>query len=138
MNNIFGILLISIMVIFVFMIVAIWFMNYFLRFYIGRKHSLLEEIVEMNRIPMRWTQKFDKQLAKVAGDAQAISSIREHAGHYYLRRLTKLEKYVKRSTLVQGDETRQILLESIDGLSHEWGNRKHGFRIKTTKAQGQG
>lgn len=138
MNNIIGILLTSLVVIFAFMIFSIWLMNYILRLYIGRKHSLLEEMVEMQRIPVRWSRKFDEKIVRAEGDDRKISHIREQAGFYYLRKLKQLKKYVQRSTLVRGDETRQVLFDSIDNLSHEWRNARHGFRLRAAQAQEKG
>lgn len=131
-------LLISIAAIFGLMVFCIWFLNYCLRVYIGQKHKLLEEMVETNRVPQRWSEPFDRRVERAAGQTEKMDRIRESARATYLRRLSRIEQYVLRSRLVD-DEARRILIDSINTIRSEWGSSNHeAYRIRIVHPQAKG
>lgn len=83
---------------------TIVFMKIFLDLAIGKKHKDLETILDTRDIPERW-----KKNARGSLSASRIQ-----------RRLEKLEKYVRSTSLVDNEETRSFLLRELAEIKEEW------------------
>lgn len=106
---------------FLIMLASIWSLNFFTRHYIGKKHYDLEEIAVTHRIPEHWSADFEKRISRLqknGSDKERSARIRQSADKRNTRKLEALIKYVKKTRLVEDEETRILLLERLQNL-HE-------------------
>jgi hypothetical protein len=88
---------------------------------IARIHRDLEEIVEHGRIPAAWIHEA-KQRTKGAHDApaqDAPAQERARMQRFLLRRLAEMRSYCLKSSMVDGPETLELLLEGLDRAKRE-------------------
>jgi ABC-type anion transport system duplicated permease subunit len=104
MIGIWTIVFIAVAVLAVIMIATLVWMSIYLRETIGKKHRELEAILETRTIPEPWV--------KAAKGDLADPSIQ--------RRLSKLTNYVRRTRLVDSEETRNSLLDDLTVIREEW------------------
>ncbi|MEQ7010967.1 hypothetical protein ABN028_32765 [Actinopolymorpha sp. B17G11] len=84
------------------------------------RHRDLEEIMETDDVPSAWREPYERRLAAIGDDAGgqegAGAALRAKASRGYLTRLARLRRYVETTRLVDGDETRQVLLDRLTAL----------------------
>ncbi|WP_274361984.1 hypothetical protein [Paenibacillus thermotolerans] len=76
---------------------------------IGKKHKELESILDTRDVPESWLRK-----------EKGASLIHD--------RLEKLERYVRKTRLVDGEETRSYLLSELSSIKEEW-MRRHDIEF---------
>jgi hypothetical protein len=123
MNSIAVILLFSIVMIVVAMLVSIGAMNFAMRHVIGRKHQALEYIANDQKIPPEWSKKYAAKLQAArdqgAGE-ERIAAIKRAERADYVKRLKSLETYVRKTQLVNDEQTREILLGDLRAMRARW------------------
>ena len=78
---------------------------------VERKHRDAEYLIETGLIPFEWKRK---KIIRYGGNY-----LRKK---YVLRRIKKLIMYFKRSSLVDSEESRTILLNKLQAILSEWSN----------------
>jgi hypothetical protein len=92
---------------------AIWMVNLLAGHVIGKKHHLLEQVINTGEIPLDWT----------AGPTIRFyrgKSAQERQHSYSLHRLDKLIYYVRTTSLVADTETRQALVDRLLEVRSDW------------------
>jgi hypothetical protein len=112
--EILALLLISLAALFLMMLGAIWGMNLATERMIGQKHRLIEEIVNTGDIPAKWRRRNERTLAKVGADPGQRAVIERRTVQDYLRRLDGLVRYAQTTPLVDGEESRIMLLGKLE------------------------
>lgn len=123
MNNVFVILLIFIILLFLAMLFAIWFMKFIIKRAVGDNHSYLQEITHTGKIPEEWSQKYDAKLNRLKSskeDSEKVARIQQMATKSYLRKLKKLVDYTEKTRLVEDEETRSVILDDLHKLRSKW------------------
>jgi hypothetical protein len=100
------------------LLIAIWFTNFVAKGMVGRKHHLLESIVQTGDVPAAWQAPFARGLASPDAAAQAATQARARAS--YLARLDALIRYAETSPLVENEEAREVLLDRLDEIRAAW------------------
>lgn len=98
---------------------ATWGMNVAMKRMIGAKHQALQTIVETGQVPAEWRAPFERRIARLGqrpDRGAQVARIERAASESYLKRLDSLTQYVRTSTLVDGDDTRQMLLDKLMGV----------------------
>jgi hypothetical protein len=84
------------------------------------RHRDLEEIMETGDVPSAWREPFERQRAGTGEAAERhegeAAALQAKASRGYLTKLARLRRYVETTRLVDGEETRQVLLDKLDGL----------------------
>jgi hypothetical protein len=83
---------------------------------IARIHWDLEEIVEGGRIPAAWIQEAEH---RTRGRRDSPAQMRARRQRFLLRRLAEMRSYCLKSSMVDGPETRELLLEGLDRAKRE-------------------
>lgn len=122
MSNIIIILLVFLLFLGLLMVGSMFYMNYLMRKYIGSKHSLLEEITNSGKVPRIWSDKYVKKINRLTseGKHQGSAEIKLHAHQYYMKKLNRLMAYVKKTNLVEDEETRSVLLKDLSEVKIQW------------------
>lgn len=118
-----GILVILTLVLLLIMIGAIWGINVAMARMVGDKHRALEEISSSGHVPAAWQRRYAAKLARlrpVPADSAERKSLQARAIADYVRRLDKLVQYVETTTLVEGEGTREMLLEKLMAARTSW------------------
>ena len=105
------------------MVFGVWFMNYIVRRYIGEKHHYLDEITQSGTIPESWKKKYDAKINKLRNhqaDEKKILAVKQKANKVYLKKLKRLENYIKSSKLVESEQTRKIILNNLRNVYSKW------------------
>ncbi|MEM7126172.1 MAG: hypothetical protein AAF702_07585 [Chloroflexota bacterium] len=90
------------------LLVAIWGTNVLVERSVGRKHRLLEEMMNTGKLPVAWSSHLDLK-------GQSAKTQRKIAGQ-----LDELIRYAQTTPLVADEESRQVLLERLDGIRADW------------------
>jgi hypothetical protein len=92
---------------------AIWLVNFLAGHVIGKKHYLLEQIINTGEVPHDWTggPRIYFYLGK---------SPEERRHKYSLHQLDKLTHYVRTTSLVADMETRQMLVDRLLEVRADW------------------
>lgn len=103
------------------MIGSIWFMNLIIRKYIGEKHAALEEVAN-GKVPEAWSRKYDEKCAKfqTLGREDKVTEIKMKAAKTYVRKLNQLVNYIRKTRLVESEETRSIILADLEKTRNQW------------------
>jgi hypothetical protein len=92
---------------------AIWMSNTIASQVIGKKHHLLEEIVNTGEVPQSWTSS---RMPWFLQDAKA----QERRHKRLLRKLDDLIQYVRTTSLVADEESRDVLLARLFEVRADW------------------
>jgi lipopolysaccharide export LptBFGC system permease protein LptF len=114
---------IALLVVILLIISSVWFMNKILTQTVGKRHQALEEIVSTGQLPQAWSIKYHKKLIKLnqkTAPSEEIQKIKQQAKRAYLEKISKLEKYVHSTQLVENEETRKILLDKVKQVRKQW------------------
>ncbi|QHW31174.1 hypothetical protein GZH47_10115 [Paenibacillus rhizovicinus] len=116
------ILLVFMVCLFLIMLASIWYMRFMMAKIFGEKHADLEHITSTGMIPERWSLKHTKKMIRLQeqGDAAALGIAQRLAARSYVRKLRRLSAFVKKTNLVENEETRQLMLRNIREVSREW------------------
>jgi hypothetical protein len=88
------------------------------RLVLGRHHDL-EEILETGDVPRSWREPYEKRLSALEGTSagsERTDALTAKARRGYLAKLSRLRRYVETTRLVDGDETREVLLDRLAEL----------------------
>jgi hypothetical protein len=101
---------------------AVWATNAMIGKSVVEKHRALEEIVNTGMVPRAWSEPHERR--------GSGSDPRTKAR--YLKKIDSLSRYVESSRLVQGEETRELLLDRLADLrsSLREGQNERGARTK--------
>jgi len=83
--------------------VTVWFLKWYLHRTIGMTHRELETILDARAVPKHW--------------ADAAGVVRPSV---LRNRLERLESYVRKTRLVDNEETREHLLRELASVKEEW------------------
>jgi hypothetical protein len=92
---------------------AIWLTNMLAGQVIGKKHHLLEQIIDTGEVPHDWT--VGPLIRFYRG-----KSAQERQHHYSLHMLDKLIRYVRTTSLVADMETRKMLVDRLLEVRADW------------------
>ncbi len=105
------------------MLGSIWGMNVAAARIVGDKHHLLQEIVETGGVPAPWRKRYERRIASLRGDPhgqEKLVRLLEAAQQDYLRKLDGLIQYAHKTTLVEDEEARCLLLERLNAVRLAW------------------
>jgi hypothetical protein len=85
---------------------AVWATNAMIGKSVVEKHRALEEIVDTGRVPRAWSEPRERR----------GSGSNAKAKERYLKKIDSLSRYVESSRLVEGEETRELLLDRLSDL----------------------
>ena len=121
------VVLVSLVILFLMMLAAIWGMNKATESLVGQKHRLIEEIVSTGGVPQKWARHHRARIAKLQQDSKKSSRLlrlQSQAKSTYLRKLDQLVRYAEQSSLVADEETRTLLLERLAAVRTTWVERE--------------
>jgi hypothetical protein len=116
-------LIVATLILLLIMIGAIWGINFAMARMVGDKHQILQALVETGQVPPDWSRPFQRKIARLTrghGNPAQIAELQERARRHYLRKLDRLVSYVQTSPLVDGEETRNLLLEKLADIRVGW------------------
>jgi len=92
--------------------------------FLSETHGAIEYIHTTGAVPPKWVEPFRKTLQQLRRDDPQYQTTRERnartARKSCLKKLAKLHKYVYNSSLVQDEETREILLKKLTAVRETW------------------
>ena len=104
---------------------------------IGRKHQWMEEILATGDAPLSWRQelaaKLERQSHNVTNMAK-VDQLRQQIQRRYLRQFDQLIHYAQTTTLVDSEETRDIVIAQLQAARAAWSSRDLGLE-KTKKIE---
>lgn len=116
MQTVLLVLIVSTVVVAGIMIGTIWMVKFYTNIFVGSNHHNIEELVEKQDIPARWSKKYEIKLQKLSSDVDFNTKkikLIEQAHIDFLKKLNHLEKYVIVTRLVQDEEIRNMIVESL-------------------------
>ena len=116
-------LIVGTLIMLLIMIGAIWGINVAMARMVGDKHHVLQVLVESGQVPPEWSRPFQRKIARLTrshGSSAQIAELQEHARRAYLRKLDRLVSYVQTSPFVDGEDTRNLLLEKLADIRVSW------------------
>lgn len=105
------------------LLTAGWATNLALAKMIGEKHHALEEIVSTGQVPRRWSEPFERRIARLSQDPRnegRVAGLRARSTKQYLKNLDSLVHYVETSAPIEGYDTRKMLLERLASARAAW------------------
>jgi hypothetical protein len=118
-----GILVILTIILLLIMLGAIWGINVAMARMVGDKHRAIEEITGTGQVPAAWRRRYEERLTRLcanSADSAEIKAVEARAVADYLRRLDKLVVYIEKTSLVEGEDTRRIVLEKLTHTRASW------------------
>jgi hypothetical protein len=83
---------------------AVWWTNAMIHKSVVEKHRALEEIVNTGRVPRAWSEPNGRRTSD------------ERTNRRHLKKVEALSRYVENSRLIQGEDTRGLLLDRLSDL----------------------
>jgi len=117
------ILIVGTLIMLLIMIGAIWGINVAMARMVGDKHHVLQVLVETGQVPPEWSRPFQRKIARLThshADSAQIAELQERALRHYLSELDRLISYAQTSPLVDGEETRHLLLKTLADIRMGW------------------
>lgn len=102
---------------------SIWAMRVAAARMVGDKHRLLQAIAETGEVPARWRRPYEARIVRLRGKpdrAGRVAEVERRARQHYLRELDRLVRYAETATLVDGEDTRRLLLEGLASARARW------------------
>jgi cytoskeletal protein RodZ len=127
MNYLLFLLLSFILAVFLIMLASIWFVNFFTKKYIGERHLILDEIIATSEVPKSWSRKYEirmEKMRKKQHNQEKISKFQGKSNRRYIKKLDRLKNYVKKTSLVEDEKTRKVILEDLEKVRMEWEENK--------------
>lgn len=87
------------------------------------RHQALEELISSSDVPHIWSDPYEARIDKLMADpahASQATRLRERAPEHYVGKLDGLVRYLRKTTLVESEETRGELLERLQEIRKEW------------------
>jgi hypothetical protein len=115
-------LLIFLIALAIILLASIWYIRWLIDKMVGSKHRDLEAITSTGTIPETWYGKFDRRMIRLRemGKEDRLEQVRRKAKRTYLRRLSHLSEYVRRTRFVESEEVRMHALRTLQSLDREW------------------
>ena len=116
-------LIVGTLIMLLIMIGAIWGINVAMARMVGDKHQVLQVLVETGQAPPEWSRPFERKLARLThrhGNSAQVAALQERARRHYLKELDRLVSYVQTSPFVDGEDTRNLLLEKLADIRVSW------------------
>jgi hypothetical protein len=91
------------------MVLSNWYMTFWMKNLVQKKHEWIEFIMDTSVIPPDWVQPYLKKVERLrhsAGSEQRVARLEERAKTNIQRRLKRLLNYVKYATLIDEDHLR--------------------------------
>jgi hypothetical protein len=123
-----GLLVILTLILLLIMIGAIWGINVAMARMVGDKHRALEEISTTGQVPVAWRRHYAAKRGRwrqSPADRAEFTALQARAVADYVRRLDKLIQYVETTNLVEGEGTRELLLEKLAAARASWLEKIH-------------
>ncbi len=98
---------------------AIWGTNKAMARLIGDKHRAMQIIIETGQVPSSWSAPFAARIARLnadPGNVSRVADLQAQARRHCLRKLDDLVRYAETTPLVDGEETRSLLLDQLTSL----------------------
>lgn len=104
------------------MLGSLWYMRVLLEKMVGGKLRDLETLTATGTVPETWSAKFNQRMIhyQKLGDTRQVDRIGRTAQKHYLNRIGKLISFVKKSTLVENEESRKATLRLLQRVEQEW------------------
>jgi len=83
---------------------AVWLTNVMIGKLVIEKHRALEEILNTGRVPRAWSEPNGWRTSD------------ERTNRRHLKKVEALSRYVEKSRLIQGEDTRELLLDRLSDL----------------------
>jgi hypothetical protein len=118
-----GILVILTIILLLIMLGAIWGINVAMDKMVGDKHRALEEIMTTGQAPAAWRNRYNGKIARLrANQARAAEAavLEKRAVADYVRQLDRLVAYTQKTSLIEGEDTRQMLLKKLAEIRVSW------------------
>jgi len=116
-------LLLTVIVLVLIMLASIWQINKVAQLTIGKMHREIEYIINTGKVPDDWTKRFNRKIGLLEGERgneNKLLELKRRAKKCYLQKLDKLIDYAEKTTLVDGQDTRELLLERLNTVRREW------------------
>lgn len=97
-------------------LVAIWLLNSLANQVVGKKHHLLEEIINSGEMPSHWSDQFMDWLF-------SASASQKRRRKRSLRTLDELIHYTRTTPLVSDEESREVLVDRLVEIQSDWVSR---------------
>lgn len=116
-------LLLTVVALALIMLASIWQINKVTQIIIGKRHREIEYIVNTGKVPNAWAERFNRRISVLkekTGTESRVLELKKTAKKFYLQKLDKLIEYAEKTTLVDSQETRRLLLERLNAVRKEW------------------
>jgi hypothetical protein len=100
---------------------AIWLANRLAYRMVGRKHHLLETIINTGEVPDEWRAALPRRGR--SWQSQELAAWQARHKETYLARLDELIRYAETSPLVEDEDARDVLLDRLDEIEADWAER---------------
>jgi hypothetical protein len=90
---------------------------------INRIHTSVEHIYQTHKVPPAWQAELGRRLDELrdpGGSPERVRIHQERAKRTCMRRLGDLISYVRRSSLVESEEARRLLIDGLSQVKEEW------------------
>jgi hypothetical protein len=87
--------------------------------FLNETHHAIEHITDTRSVPPQWLQSFAVK-AKQARHQDNMDSLAQKTRKACLKKFDKLFTYIGRSSLVENEETRAILLSKFAAIRKQW------------------
>lgn len=86
------------------------------------KHRDLEAITSTGSVPSAWSKPYLRRMIRLreAGRDKRLSRLERKARKTYLKRLSRLSGYVRRTRFVESEDVRKQALRELHRLDREW------------------
>jgi hypothetical protein len=101
---------------------SLWYMRVLLDKIIGSKMRDLETLTATGTIPEQWSTKYAQRMIRwqQLGDEVRLKQVQRSSRKFYLNKISKLTAYVKKTNLVQNEESRTHTLRILQRVEQEW------------------
>ncbi|QGQ96561.1 hypothetical protein EHS13_17570 [Paenibacillus psychroresistens] len=94
---------------------SMWYMRVLLDLIIGRKMRDLETLTATGTIPEQWSTKYTERMIRwqELGDEVRLKRVQRASRRFYLNKISKLTAYVKKTNLLQNEDSRNHTLRIL-------------------------
>lgn len=103
------------------MVFAVWLANRVAEHTIGRRHRLIEEIMNTGHVPAAWASRASNAAGIRRSTTKGPGS--DKAKVSCLQKLDALIAYAENSPLMGDAETKEVVLQRLDEVYDEWARR---------------
>ncbi|KIL40549.1 hypothetical protein SD70_12390 [Gordoniibacillus kamchatkensis] len=104
------------------MLASLWYIRWLMGKMVFSKQRDIEAIASSGTLPEAWSRKFERKMIRLreAGRHNSLKKVQSAARRSYLRKLSRLAGYVRRSRLIESEESRKYALRQLQMLDREW------------------